>query len=122
METLQNLTDYKPTKMEENLIEVLLNPENRQKSITDICKLANCSRFTYYEAAKKPEFVRYLNEKVIELAKMAYAPIMNTFIREAIRGSHQHGQTVLEMIGAYTPNANVNLKADVGVKIVDDIK
>ncbi|OPY59166.1 MAG: hypothetical protein A4E55_00383 [Pelotomaculum sp. PtaU1.Bin035] len=101
MNDKQNLTEYTLTQKEENLIEVMLDPANRMKSITDICKLANCSRVTYYEAFNKPGFVKIYKERSIALAEKYLGSVMNAFVREAARGSFQHGKVLLEMAGAY---------------------
>ena len=97
----QNQTEYKPTPKEEKLLEVLLNPENRMKSVIDICKIANCARVTYYAAFAKSEFVALYNQKSKELVKQSVGPVLNTFIRMAQRGSFPHGKVVLEMAGIY---------------------
>ncbi|MGJ0848174.1 phBC6A51 family helix-turn-helix protein [Tissierella praeacuta] len=102
MNNLQNLTNYKPTEKEKALLEVLINPENRMKSITDICKLAKCSRPVYYEAFSKSGFVEIYKQQSMDLVKQSVASVLNTFIREAQRGSFQHGKVLLEMAGIYT--------------------
>ena len=38
--TLQNPTEYCPTPKVEILLEVLINPEYRMKSVTEICRIA----------------------------------------------------------------------------------
>jgi hypothetical protein len=112
---LQNLTDYKPTEKEKNLLEVLLNPENRMKSITDICKLAKCSRPIYYEAFSKPGFVALYRQMSMNLVKQSVGPVLNTFIREAQRGSFQHGKVILEMAGVYSESSKVELGGKLNV-------
>lgn len=102
MEVLQNFTDYVPTEKEKNLLEVLINPENRMKSITDICKLAKCTRPVYYDAFKKPGFVALYEQRSLSIVKQSIAPVLNAFVREAQRGSFQHGKVLLEMAGIYT--------------------
>ncbi len=102
METVQNPTNYSPTEKEQNLLEVLINPENRMKSITDICKIAKCARTTYYEAFAKPEFVAIYQQMSMDIVKQSIAPVLNAFVREAQRGSFQHGKALLEMAGIYT--------------------
>jgi deoxyribose-phosphate aldolase len=119
-EDLQNLTDYTPTEKENTLLEVLLNPENRMKSITDICKIANCSRQTYYEAFAKPGFVTIYESKSKELVKQSVGPVINTFVREALRGSFQHGKVILEMADMYTEKQET--KINVNQKLEDFIK
>ena len=98
----QNLTGYKPTPSEEKLLEVLLNPQHRMKSITDICKIAEISRTTYYEAFSKPQFVEIYKQRSIELVKQQVAPVINAFVQEAKRGSFQHGKVLLEMADLYS--------------------
>ncbi len=109
MDTVQNFTDYKLTEKEKNLLEVLISPENRMKSITDICKLAKCSRPVYYEAFSKPGFVEIYKQRSMDMVKQSVASVLNTFIREAQRGSFQHGKVLLEMAGIYTEKSDVNL-------------
>lgn len=114
---LQNDTDsgneQNLTKAEENLLEVLLNPENRMKSVTEICKAAKIERATYYRAFAKPDFVRIYNKQSIDLVKQCVSPVINSFIREAQRGSFQHGKILLEMAGLYSENSNVKLSGSV---------
>jgi hypothetical protein len=101
MEALQNFTEYEPTDKEQNLLEVLINPENRMKSVTDICKLAKCTRPVYYEAFQKPGFTTLYQRMSMDIVKQSIAPVLNAFVREAQRGSFQHGKALLEMAGIY---------------------
>ena len=119
MDTLLNFTNTGLTEKEKSLLEVLLNPENRMKSITDICKLAKCTRPVYYEAFSKPEFVKIYNQYSTDLVKQSVASVINTFIREAQRGSFQHGKILLEMAGLYTDK--VEITGALPVQIIDDI-
>jgi hypothetical protein len=98
----QNLTDYKLTPSEEKLIEALLNPENRMKKITELCQIAEISRETYYNAFNKPQFVAIYKARSKELINKAVGPVLNAFIKEASRGSFQHGKVLLEMADLYT--------------------
>lgn len=113
--SIQNFTEYEPTEKEKNLLEVLLNPENRMKSITDICKLAICTRPVYYEAFAKPGFVNIYNKQSVDLVKQSVSSVLNTFIREAQRGSFQHGKVILEMAGIYTEKSDVKVSGSLEV-------
>jgi len=95
----QNNTEYKPTRTERKLIEVMIQPENRFKSVTELCEIAKCSRKAFYEAHKKPEFVKLVKEESRGLAYRYVLPTITAFGREAARGSHPHGVTILEMAG-----------------------
>jgi hypothetical protein len=81
------------------LLEVISNPEHRFKSITDICKIAGVQRITYYRAMKDQNFVTAIKRKKEELLNGAILPVINTFIKEAIRGSYKHGEALLKMSG-----------------------
>ena len=71
------------------------------KSITDICKAAKCTRNIYYTAFAKPEFVEIYKELSESIVKQSIAPVINAFVREAKRGSFNHGKVLLEMAGLY---------------------
>jgi hypothetical protein len=103
------------TNAEQILLEVLLNPENRMKSVTEVCKLAKIERMTYYRAFQKPEFVEIYKSRSMDLVKQSLASILNTFVREAQRGSIQHGKVLLEMTGIYSESSNVKLSGTVNM-------
>lgn len=97
----QLLTDYEPSDTEKRLLEVLMNPENRNKSVTDICQLANISRTTYYNIFEKPEFIALKRKWEKKLISSKTTAIIHAFQREALRGSFQHGKVLLEMDDMY---------------------
>ena len=105
MKCKQNATntgnERKLTKAEHSILEAMLNPENRMKNVADICKIAKVDRSTYYRAFQKPYFIEIYKELSESLVKQSIAPLINTFIREAQRGSFQHGKVLLEMAGLY---------------------
>jgi hypothetical protein len=98
----KNPTEYKLTECEEKLIEALLNPENRMKTTKDLCQSIGISRDTYYEAFKKPGFVEIYKQSSKELVNRSVGPIVSAFIKEAARGSFQHGKVLLEMADLYS--------------------
>lgn len=105
-------TEYEPTPAEARLIEVLLEPEHRLKKVVDICRIAECDKATYYRAFDKPGFVELYTRKSQELAKKYLGPVMNAFVREATRGSFQHGKVLLEMAGAYKETSRKEVAGD----------
>ena len=98
---------YEPSQNEVTLLEILLNPENRMKSITDICKLGKFSRDFYYRTMKKKDFKAYYKEMTRDLIHESVGPIVNAFIKEAKRGSFQHGRILLEMAEIYTEKTEI---------------
>jgi len=106
---------YEPTPMEVTLLEILLNPENRMKTITDICKAGKFSRDFYYKTMKKKEFKAYYKEMTKELIHESVGPIVNAFIKEAKRGSFQHGKILLEMAEIYTEKTELIADQNINV-------
>lgn len=101
-ENERNLTDSGLSVAERRLMEALLSPENRMKSITDICQIANISRTTYYNAFDNPVFVERYKREAKALVNKAVGPVVNAFLREAKKGSYKHGKVLLEMADLYT--------------------
>lgn len=95
-------TKQRLTLKEQKLLEVLLDPANRMKSVTEICGIVGCDRSTYYRAFEKKTFADLYNRLSANLAKRHLGQVMNAFVREATRGSFQHGKVLLEMAGVLT--------------------
>lgn len=114
---LQCLTEYKLSDKEMALLEVLLSPEYRMRSISDVCKIAGCSRPTYYSAFEKPAFREIYKQKSKELVDQAIAPVLNTFVREALRGSFQHGKVILEMAGLYSEKSELEINNNLNLNV-----
>lgn len=115
--SLQTVTAIELTENEQRLLEVLLNPDYRMKSITDLCNVAKISRMAYYRAFEKPEFKALYKQKSKELVENAVAPVLNTFVREALRGSFQHGKVILEMAGLYSEKLQVDNNIDININL-----
>ncbi len=100
-------TEYRPTLAEEKLLRVLMNPQHRMKSITDVCRMADINRSTYYDSFAKPDFNEYYKQRSLELVRQQVAPVINAFVAEAKRGSFQHGKVLLEMAGIYAERQQI---------------
>lgn len=97
-------TDYEPTTAEEKLLDVLLQPENRFKSVVDICAIAGVERKVYYRAFKKPEFMAFYKAECKRMVDRALGPVLSAFVKQAVAGSFQHGKVLLEMGGLIGPD------------------
>jgi len=113
---IQNVTDYKPSRSEKKLLEALMNPANRLKAIVEICNIAKVSRQSYYRSFGKPEFVFYYSKQSAALVKRYIGQVMNAFIREAVRGSFQHGKVILEMAEVYAERSKVEHSGEMAHK------
>jgi HSP20 family molecular chaperone IbpA len=113
----QNRTEYQLTESEQKLLDVLTNPDYRMKSIKEICAIAAIGRTTYYAAFKKPEFKELYKSASKALVDQAVAPVLNTFVREALRGSFQHGKVILEMAGLYSEKLDIDVNGEVNINL-----
>jgi hypothetical protein len=107
------------TESEQKLLEVLTNPDYRMKSIKELCLIAQISRATYYRAFEKPEFQALYKAQSRALVDQSIAPVLNTFVREALRGSFQHGKVILEMAGLYSEKSTLELTGEVTLTAED---
>ena len=95
---------YTPTAAEEKLLEVLLNPKNRDKTIAEISAMAGIGERTYYRAMEKPEFVDYYNSIVLQIMKGKVGDVLKAVAKYATEEPrcHQDRKMLLEMAGIYT--------------------
>ena len=107
---------YRQTPAEKKLLEVLVSPENTGKSVQDLCNLANISRFKYYQAMKKPDFVKLLNDTTLELIKGKVSDVLNASYTFALtEKGFQDRKILLQMAGLLvektetTVNGNLNV-------------
>lgn len=112
---------YIPSKAEQKLLEALANPENRDKSVTEVCKIADISRDTYYRCFNNKRFKEAYKEMSLEIVRQAVAPVVNSCIAEAIKGSFYHSKLILEMAGLYTNKQQLEHSGETGVRIINDI-
>lgn len=98
----EKVVEYRPTKAESAILEALLNPANRLKTITELCDMLGITTRTYQRAFKKREFLELYNEMSMDMVRQHVGPVINAFLKEAKRGSFQHGKVLLEMAGVYS--------------------
>jgi hypothetical protein len=96
------LDNYKITPAETRLLEVLLDPANTGKNVTEKCELAEISREYYYRIIKKPEFLSLLSKTSIDLVKEKISDILTASIKVATSSGargYQDRRMLLEMAG-----------------------
>lgn len=105
---------YKPTVAEKRLLEVLLNPENLGKSVTELCNLAEVSRNKYYDAMKKDEFAELVSETSQKLVMAKIGDVVNATYKYALaeRG-HQDRKMLLTMAGIHVERTEATVNANV---------
>ena len=107
---------YTPTTAEKKLLEVLINPENAGKTVTDICNLANVSRRKYYEAMGKEEFSNLVNETTMDLVTAKAGSVLNAAYKYAMKEKgFQDRKMILTIAGIYVDKAQTELSG--GIKV-----
>ena len=103
---------YIPTPAEQKLLDVLFNPEHFGKNIRKLCSEAGVVHTVYYDAMKKPEFVRYYNDMFKELLKGKVGDIIAAAYKFATTEAkcHQDRKMLLEMAGEYREEKDINLQ------------
>ncbi len=95
-----------------NLLEMLMNPDNLKKSVTDICVMAEISRKTYYNDFKDPIFLKALEKARENLLSSAVLPVIHKMKEAALGKSFNDRKLLLEMAGAHTPKLSLDGKFD----------
>jgi hypothetical protein len=108
----QNLTTYLPSRAGRKLLEILLNPEHRFKTTTEVCKLAGISRDRYYDLLKDKRFICHYTKESQKLVKMSQGPIVNALIKSAVRGNPQNLKTALTMADLYKEKTGLVINPD----------
>ena len=108
----QKGTSYEPNRVARKLLEILLNPEHRFKSVQEVCDLANIDRKTYYRLFHNKDFVCHYTRESQKLVKAAQGPIVNASIKSAIRGNPQHTKILLTMAGMYQEKTGLIINPD----------
>lgn len=107
--------EYVPTPTEQRLLEVALDPFHRFASVTKQCELADISRTHYYRMFNNRDFVRFYNDRLIDLIKAQGGQLVNVAIKEARKGSFPHLKLLLEMGGLYVDKKMVEHGGEMGV-------
>jgi len=103
----------KRTPAQERLLRVLTNPESYAKKVKEVCKLANIPPNTYYRLMKNPDFQAKLRATHIYHFISDLPDILKRILEQAKEGSIQHQKLILELVGFYTPKAQIKVEADI---------
>lgn len=109
--------EYVPSPTEHRLLEVALDPFHRLASVSKQCELAGISRAHYYRLFNNREFVKYYNERLIDLIRAQSGQLVNIAVREARKGSFPHLKVLLEMGGLYAEKKTVEHEGEVGMTV-----
>lgn len=95
------------TAAEGRVLDVMLQPESRRKTVSELCDSAGVSRSHYHRLMARPEF----REKVVKLStQMAtdqLGPVFEALQTSALilgKEGHADRKLLLEMLGAHQPS------------------
>lgn len=115
---LHIMTDkYKPTEQERKLLLALTDPANYTLNISELCSTAGICRDTYYRAMRKPEFVDYYNEAMMEALKANIQNVIKATYNFATTDvkNHQDRRLLLEMAGSYAAKTKTEVTTPEGL-------
>lgn len=107
---------YKPTAAEARLLEVLVNPENVGKNVTEVCNLANISRDKYYKSMKKSDFRECVNNTTLDLVKGKISDVLNAAYTYALtEKGFQDRKMLLTLAGIYSDKVETSVTGNMNV-------
>lgn len=116
LKTMTKNDKYKPTVAEKKLLEVLINPENIGKTVTEICNLAGISRNKYYQALEKEEFSNLVNETTMDLVTAKAGSVLNAAYKYAMKEKgFQDRKMILTIAGIYVDKTQTELSGGIEV-------
>ncbi len=122
MKDVSKINDiYTPTEAEKRILEVCIDPETFTLNITQRCEKANVSRETWYKTMKKQDFIKMLNQMLMDNLRGKIGDVINATYKYAIADSRNTAdrKILMTMTGIYAEDINLNHK--VVTPIVDDI-
>lgn len=101
------------------LLEVLTEPENRMKSVTEQCQIAEISRDSYYRLFRLDNFVEAYYESCKLACLSAALPVMHTVAEKAKKGDMAAAAMVLEMSGLHKKTVEHTHKVEAGKSLLE---
>lgn len=89
-----NTDKYVLSDCGKKLLEVLVNPDNTGKSVTEKCQLADISRDTYYKLMKEDGFIDILNETSVSMIKGHVNDILQAMYKFSLKDPKCHSDRI----------------------------
>jgi len=105
MNPISTLLDLKLTPKQEQLLEVLADPDSKDMTVHQKCDKADITVKTYYTYLRDGRFVKALQIRNLSDV-IAFSPlVVKRVIRDSLQGKWMQQDAVLRMSGL-TPNSN----------------
>lgn len=119
MKSEDNLTQldiYKLTPASRRLYRVLVDPENFDLSVSEICEKAKVSRTTYYNRMDEEPFVTSVKEEQRRQVDTKIGNILNATYKYALtEKGHQDRKMLLTWAGEYVDKSETKLEGEVDI-------
>lgn len=113
---------YKPTLAEKKLLEVLINPNSVNLSVTELCNQAGVSRNKYYEAMKKEGFTTLVTQITMDLLKGKVSNVLNATYKYSLEEKgHQDRKMLLTMLDLYKDKSETEHSGHISTGKLDSI-
>ena len=113
---------YKPTLAEKKLLEVLINPNSVNLSVTELCNQAGVSRNKYYEAMKKEGFTTLVTQITMDLLKGKVSNVLNATYKYSLEEKgHQDRKMLLTMLDLYKDKSETEHSGHISTRKLDSI-
>ena len=113
--SMKDIAPYKGKRRK--LLDHLMNVENAEQDISEICKAIDLSRTTYYKYVHEPEFQNALKLCVLDNYAKHLPQVASSCIREAKRGNVKAVALIHEVL-SMIPRSGPSQVVNVGVSQV----
>lgn len=102
-----------PTRTEEKVLAILVNPEHFRKTNAQKIALATCSCYQFYKIMRNPWFQKQVKDAALQLLHGQVMGVFDAAIetaKEVGRDGFNDRKMLLEMAGYYNPTATVTMQ------------
>jgi hypothetical protein len=112
------------TRVERNVLAVLINPAYFHALDAEKCKAAGASESRFYQVKGDPWFQAQLRDAFLSFVQESVGPIIAASIDTAAtsgRDGHPDRKMLLEMAQLYTPNSKIEHAGEVALRVLVDV-
>lgn len=112
----KDTSKFVPTPKQQAILDVLLDSDKRLLNVSQQIEESGVSRQFWYDTMKHPGFRFFYRTAILDLIQLQAAPMVNSAIKEAVKGNHSHFKTLMEMSNLLTPQEQ-QVTGDIKVKV-----
>jgi len=110
---------YTPTEAEKRILMVCIDPDSFTLNITQRCEKADVSRETWYKTMKKQDFIKMLNQMLMDNLRGKIGDVINATYKYATSDSKNSAdrKILMTMAGLYSDKLDANVHEDITIKV-----